>query len=106
MDRQDSKLFLTWLSKRLRYKHNYSPNDAIITSIESLIKNLDEDTVIDISDRDLDIIISKYYADFLLDKTEDFRVGYSQEERNDFRSNIKCIISDIVNKNIPTHYIS
>lgn len=106
MDRQDSILFLTWLSQRLRYKHNYRADSAVIVNLNDLKDFIRADRTLDISDKDLDIIISKYYIDFLLDKTEDFRIGYSQDEREEFRNNIKSIIFDVINKNIPTHYIS
>jgi hypothetical protein len=106
MDRQDNSIFLYWLMNRLRYKHNYSVNDPVIVELSTIMKSMQNQELIDIQDSDLDKIISKYYIDFFLDKTEDFNVGYSENERSVFRTNIRSIVSDIINKDIPKNYIS
>lgn len=86
--------------------HKYSANDPVIIELSNMISSINDYKFLDIGDNDLDKIISKYYIDFLLDKTDDLKIGYSQDERLEFRNNIKSIIADIVNKNIPTNYIS
>ena len=86
--------------------HKYSANDPVIIELSNMISSINDYKFLNIGDNDLDKIISKYYIDFLLDKTDDLKIGYSQDERLEFRNNIKSIIADIVNKNIPTNYIS
>lgn len=86
--------------------HKYSANDPVIIELSNMISSINDYKFLNIGDNDLDKIISKYYIDFLLDKTDDLKIGYSHDERLEFRNNIKSIITDIVNKNIPTNYIS
>jgi replicative superfamily II helicase len=100
--------FLTWLMNRLIYKHKYRQTDSTIINLNKIIQDLGRpgDSATLMGDEDLDKIISKYYVDFLLDKTEDFHIGYSTEERNKLRSQIKDMVNDIVNNNIPANFIS
>lgn len=92
--------FLEWLSKRLIFRHGYLEYDDVI---QKLKKCIDDITIIDIkiSDDDLDKIISRYYADFYLEKTEDLNLGYTQTERKRLRQDIKSIVIDVITKNIP-----
>ena len=60
---------------------------------------------VQISDADLDKIISKYYIDFMLEKSNEMNIGFTNEERIKFRDNIKRILKDIVNKNIPKDFL-
>lgn len=93
--------FLNWLSNRLVYRHNYSIDDDIIVSINNLCTKLKQGYVCELSDDQLELIISKYYVDFFLDPSEDFKVGFSDEERNQLRHSIRCIINDAINNRIP-----
>jgi uncharacterized linocin/CFP29 family protein len=90
--------FLEWLIKRLVYKHQYEPNDPIIKNLKVIRHKLQNGP--NIKDKDLDTIISKYFVDFLLDKTEDINIGYSDKDRIFLRSSIRSIIQDVFNKDI------
>lgn len=95
---QKSKEFLSWLANRLVFKHGYSSDDPVVAKLNSLSSSKDD---IDLNQDDLDKILSKYYVGFFLDKTDDMNLGYSEKERNDIRSNMKLLVIDIINKNIP-----
>ena len=41
----------------------------------------------------------------MLDKCEDLKLGFTQEERVHFRNTIKNIVNDIFNKNIPQGFL-
>jgi hypothetical protein len=103
---EDSKvLFIKWLINRLLYKHNYRESDVIILSLNEILKYLQPKTyLIDLEENDLDKIISKYYADFNLDATDDINIGYTPQQRENLRNQIKHLVSDIVNKNIPQDF--
>lgn len=103
MEKED-KDFLSWLSNRLVYKHGYSDNDAVVTRLLSLASQEDHNSL-NIQDQELDLIISKYYVDFFLDKADDFRVGYTNLEREELRNHIRSLVIDINNKNIPSSII-
>lgn len=98
MDSKD-KEFLIWLSNRLIFKHGYIEQDSIIKKLLDLGTRSNE---IIINNNDLDLIISKYYVDFFLEKSEDANIGYTDKERNQIRQYIKSLVSDIVNNNIPS----
>ena len=103
---RDKIEFIGWLINRLQFKHNCDPEDVIIQQLRSIIETLKQKPIhISISDNDLDKILSKYYADFTLDKCEDMQLGFTEEERTNFRNNIKSIVRDIVNKNIPKDFL-
>lgn len=97
----EDKKFLVWLSNRMIFKHGYSKDDLIIKKLIGLAS----EQIINVTDTDLDLIISKYYTDFLLDKTEDMDIGYTNTERNNIRVYVKSLVDDIVNKNVPKNTI-
>jgi hypothetical protein len=41
----------------------------------------------------------------MLDKCDDMQIGFSDEERITFRNNIKNIVTDIINNNIPKDFL-
>lgn len=98
MDSEDQE-FLIWLSNRLIYKHGYIEQDEIVKKLLDLGTKTNE---LIINDKNLDLIISKYYVDFFLEKSEDAKIGYTDNERNEIRQYVKSLVSDIVNNNIPS----
>lgn len=103
---QEKIQFIQWLINRLQFKYNCKPNDIIIQKLDEIIKALQPQPIhINISNLSLDKILSKYYVDFMLDKCEDMNVGFTDNERVSFRNNIKNIVRDIVNKNIPKDFL-
>jgi hypothetical protein len=90
----------------MQFKYNCDPNDVIVQELSSIIELLKPKPInVSISDGDLDKILSQYYVDFMLDKCEDIKIGFTEQERISFRNNIKNIIKDIVNKNIPKDFL-
>jgi hypothetical protein len=91
----------------MQYKYLCSSNDPIVKKLIHTIAVLKKPQTVDINitDLDLDKILSKYYADFTLDKCEDMQLGFTNTERINFRNNIKSIVADIVNKNIPKDFL-
>lgn len=98
MDSKD-KEFLIWLSNRLIFKHGYNEQDDIVRKLLSLGTQSSE---IKINNNDMDLIISKYYVDFFLEKSEDAQIGYTEHERENIRKYAKSLVSDIINHNIPS----
>jgi hypothetical protein len=101
--------FLEWLSKRLIYRYRYNENDIEIKQLRSIVDRLKFKNSIKISNSDLDKIIAKYYVDFFLNKepyaNSDIGIGYTNKERDSLRQNIRSLIFDVVNKNIPQETI-
>lgn len=98
--------FLSWLEQRLIYKHSYDRNDDIIVSIQKLINFLQpKPYLLDICQSDLDKIISKYYADFTLDGSDDISFGYTESQRERLRADVRNLVNDVVNRNIPKEFL-
>lgn len=97
----DNIIFFEWLINRMIYKYQCDKNDLALNHIQSLVNKLKLPKKIDISDEDLNLILSKYYVDFNLDYCSDINIGYSDSQRSDLRNTIRSIVFDIVNKNIP-----
>lgn len=98
----DSKQFLEWLISRLIYKHKYTSNDPIINGLNKVIKLLEpKDITLNITDDELDLILSKYYLDFYLDRSNDLNIGYSDEDRKILRSTVRSVIFDVINYKVP-----
>jgi hypothetical protein len=88
--------FVDWLINRLVYKYGHDKNDDIISSLLGIKSRLHWKPV-EIKDIDLDQIIGKYFIDFNLDKLDEIKIGYSEEDRQFLRSSIRSIVSDIIN---------
>lgn len=95
------KSFLLWLSNRLVHKHGYAINSDIVEKINDMVMR---DTF-SIKEHDLDLIISKYYPDFLLDKTNNINIGYSNDERKSLRLIVRSLVKDIIEENLPQNII-
>lgn len=88
--------FIEWLINRLIHKHRYAMEDSIVQSLVDIKHTLKYQQAIDINDQSLDKIISKYYADFYLDKCDDMTIGFTDDERTSLRQSIKNIVRDIL----------
>lgn len=97
--------FLRWLVQRLVHLHRYDVNDTIIIRLNQTIDSIlsKQKISIDISDNNLDKILSKYYADFYLDKTDsgNITIGYDDNSRSMLRNITRNLIEDVINLNIP-----
>lgn len=96
----DNIVFLDWLRNRLIYKHGYSIDHEIIQQIASIISGMKQSKEINISDKDLDIILNKHYADFNMEYTEDLKLGFTEDERKKLRRSIRLIVDEINNSTI------
>lgn len=84
--------FLEWITNRLNYK--YSEN----TEILDVLKSITSEKITMPKDLDNDMVekcCRKHFFDFDMEKSEDFRVGYTEDERNDIRKLITDIYSTI-----------
>lgn len=98
--KKDQIEFIGWLAQRLIHKHLYHHDDLIVSKLNKIQQELLQDRGCDVNDTELDMIISRYYIDFNLDKSEDFSVGFSDDERKKLRTTIRSIVDDILNKRI------
>ena len=90
---------LEWLINRIINKFGDRDSDDHIVYAKDIIQRL-YSSQININDHDLDQIITKYYADFFMDKCELW--GFTQEERQNLRTQIRDICQDIINFQIRT----
>jgi uncharacterized linocin/CFP29 family protein len=93
--------FLNWIINRLVFKHNYSYEDFVVRNLHKIIVKYSNNFNVNINKKDLDLILSKYYADFFLDNCEDLNIGYSENDRENLRIQAIDMVKDIVNNNIP-----
>lgn len=103
---EDNIAFLCWLKQRLVYCHKYDNNSLILLKLKSIIDTLSKQKTLSISNNDLDKIISKYYVDFYLEKNNDndpLKIGYNNQERRKLREIIRCLVTDVINLNIPNN---
>lgn len=100
--KQGNIAFLKWLSNRLVYKHKYQPDSAVIDNLSKIISFEEQEFKLDISQNELDLVISKYHVDFFLDKIPELNIGYNDTERERVREQTKLLVMDIVNHNVPT----
>lgn len=97
---KDKIEFLNWIINRLIYKHGYDENDHSIFQLREIIKELGKPIEIELSDREFDLVLQKYFVDFHLDKCDD-GLGYTFKEREKLRLDMKNLVLDVVNKNVP-----
>ena len=102
MEKIDQINFLNWLYNRFHYKYNYPKDSFILYAIDCIIQDIKpKPYIVDISQEDLDKILSKYYVDFNLDRTSEMNIGFSNVDRQNLRTHTKNIVNDVVNKIIP-----
>jgi hypothetical protein len=93
--------FLIWLKSRLINIYGLDNEDIIVKNLEQIIDKLNSPFELNIDDDSFDKILSQYYADFFLEKDYTVSFGFSEKEREKLRADIKNIICDVANKNIP-----
>ncbi|NBQ17248.1 hypothetical protein EBU24_02955 [bacterium] len=92
--------YLLWLIQRMLYK--YGESKDLVEPLYGILECLKpKPYILDIPDTDLDRVIAKYYIDFNLESSDDFRIGFSEDQRKELRQCVKALIVDVVNKNIP-----
>jgi len=89
-------LYLEWLFNRLLYR--FKDKEEYIRTGRNILKKI-TNPKLNIENNLLDKILSKYFIDFNLHKTES--IGYSDTDRETLRNNIKSIIQDIIDQKIP-----
>jgi hypothetical protein len=100
-------LFLKWFYNRLIYHYRLAESDNISLFFKNIIEKVSQPITINISDKDLEKIISKYYVDFFLDKdlTNQNCIGFTNEERINLKNITKNLAQDIINLNVPKETI-
>lgn len=89
---------IDWISNRLLYKYKEKQESEIFTKI-GLVKSYilsKNNHKISLTKNQLDDILSKYYADFYLDGSDDLKIGYTEKQRDDIRSSVLCMAQDIL----------
>jgi hypothetical protein len=89
-------LYLEWIFNRLLYR--FKDKEEYIRTGRNILKKI-TNPKLNIENNLLDKILSKYFIDFNLHKTES--IGYSDTDREALRNNIKSIIQDIIDQKIP-----
>jgi hypothetical protein len=89
-------LYLEWLFNRLLYR--FKDKEEYVKAGKNILKKIKRPTI-EMNDSGLDKILSKYFIDFNLEKTE--HIGYSEKDRQNLRNNIRLIIQDIIDKKFP-----
>lgn len=90
---------LSWLKRRLLFKNQEDINSQAILVVDSIDRLYNQLLNLSINEKDLDMILSKYYYDFLYDKSnaeEGFAIGFSDEDRSKLRHNTTQICQDLI----------
>lgn len=89
-------LYLEWIFNRL--VHRFKDDPKYVQAAKAILNKIKKPSIV-ISDCNLDKILSKYFIDFNLQKTE--TVGFDDKDREELRKSIRLIVSDILVNNIP-----
>jgi hypothetical protein len=84
--------YLNWIAKRLEYKHKDTPD------IVEKLKQITNESITmpkSINSEIVEACCKKHFFDFNMDKSEDFKAGYTENERNDIRKLVIDIYSTI-----------
>lgn len=86
-------IFLEWLYSRL--KHKYQENINLLSRFKSII---DSNLIMPklLNPVLVDRCCRKHFFDFDMEKTHDFKVGYTESEREDLRKLVKDIYCTII----------
>lgn len=84
--------YLSWIAKRLEHKHKDAPEiierlKYIASESITMPKSINSEIV--------EKCCKKHFFDFDMDKSDDFKVGYTENERNDIRQLVSDIYSTI-----------
>ena len=99
MIEEQDDTFLKWFTNILIFRYGIDNTDSNFQKFYSLLNKMQGPISINITEKELDKIICKYYADFYLDKSDS--MGFSDEERIKLRQQILDLSYDVVNKNVP-----
>lgn len=91
-------LYLEWIFNRLLYR--FKDDIKYIETAKVILNKIKKPPNIIITDDILNKILSKYFVDFNLQKTEN--IGFNDTDRAELRNCIRSIMSDILTNNIPT----
>jgi hypothetical protein len=89
-------VYLEWIFNRLLYKFK---DDSRYIEAAKIVLNKIKCPQISITDDNLNRILSKYFVDFNLQKTE--TIGFNDSDRKQLRTCIRSIIQDVLTNNIP-----
>jgi len=89
-------MYLEWILNRLLYK--FQDDKKYIDTAKKIINKIKSPKIF-IADDNLNKILSKYFIDFNLEKTE--HIGYSEKDRQNLRNSIRSIVQDIIDNKFP-----
>lgn len=89
-------LYLEWIFNRLLYR--FKDNPKYIESAKVILNKIKKPDIA-IDDDNLNKILSKYFIDFNLEKTE--HIGFNDKDREQLRNSIRLIVNDILTNKIP-----
>jgi hypothetical protein len=89
---------ISWLKNRIKFKYQESNDSKMLSIVEKLNNTLDKFIDINIDEKNIDKIITKYMLGFdtIKDPSDSFSYGYTEQERLETRNNIKNITSDLI----------
>jgi hypothetical protein len=78
---------------------------VVIKSLDQLSYHLSNSIGRDLTDDEWDRIIEKYYADYNMDYSEDMGLGFDKNSRYKLRNNLKNLVQDVINHNVPKDFL-
>lgn len=99
---------LYWLKNRCAFVYKESNTSKTIRTIDQVIEYINDLDTCDIDKNKLDNILSKYYFDFNMEKSQKedgFSIGFSEQDRESLRNTSIAIHKDIINSILESHII-
>lgn len=99
---------LYWLKNRCAFVYKESNTSKTIRTIDQVIEYINDLDACNIDKNKLDNILSKYYFDFNMEKSQKedgFSIGFSEQDRESLRNTSIAIHKDIINSILESHII-
>ena len=100
---------LYWLKNRCLFVYKESNTSKTIRSIDQVLGYINDLDACNIDKNKLDTILSKYYFDFNMEKSQKedgFTMGFSEKDRESLRNSSIAIHKDIINSILESHIIN
>jgi hypothetical protein len=100
---------LHWLKNRCVFVYKESNTSKTIRSIDQILGYINDLDACNIDKNKLDAILSKYYFDFNMEKSQKedgFSIGFAEKDRESLRSTSIAIHKDIINSILESHIIN
>jgi len=100
---------LYWLKNRCVFVYKEGNTSKTIRSIDQVLGYINDLDACNIEKNKLDTILSKYYFDFNMEKSQKedgFSIGFAEQDRESLRSISIAIHKDIINSILESHIIN